>query len=100
MVFSCFFVAPRAATAQPTLEILKAGKDATALIEIEEGEGGTATAFCVDTAGLFMTNWHVAEAGSRLKVIVNWGGPARPSTPPRLSGSRRSQTLRLSRPRE
>jgi S1-C subfamily serine protease len=75
MVFSWFFVSIWAATAQPTLEILKAGKDATALIEIEDGEGVTATAFCVDTAGLFVTNAHVAELGSRFKIIVNAGRP-------------------------
>jgi S1-C subfamily serine protease len=74
-VFSWFLVAASAATAQPTIEILKAGKDATALIEIEDGEGVTATAFCVDTAGLFVTNAHVAEAGSRFKIIVNAGRP-------------------------
>jgi S1-C subfamily serine protease len=75
LVFSWVFVMARAATAQPKPEILKAGKNATALIEIEDGEGVTATAFCVDPAGLFVTNAHVAEAGSRFKIVVNAGRP-------------------------
>jgi hypothetical protein len=78
------YIAMRIATALVTLialsgsvsaaepEIIRAGKQATALVQV--GDAGSGTAFCIDPAGLFITNRHVTAAlpaGQRLKVIVN-----------------------------
>jgi serine protease Do len=41
-----------------TPEIIQRTKQATALVEDEEGAG---SAFCIDTTGYFVTNWHVVE---------------------------------------
>ncbi len=41
-------------------DVLAKGKRATALIELPGGQG-FGSAFCISTAGLFVTNAHVAE---------------------------------------
>ena len=61
---------------QASLEVLKAGKSATALIEALDGESSIATAFCIDASGLFVTNSHVVSAGSKFRLVVNSGTAA------------------------
>ena len=58
---------------QASLEVLKSGKAATALIEAIDGDATTATAFCIDPSGLFVTNSHVVSAGSHFRLVVNSG---------------------------
>jgi serine protease Do len=58
---------------QSPLEVLKSGKAATALIEAVDGDTTTATAFCIDPSGLFVTNSHVVSAGSQFRLVVNSG---------------------------
>src|SRR6476469_2653804 len=61
-----------------TPEMVQRGKACTALVEIKTGEDkteGFGSAFCVDPAGLFVTNAHVAEAikDGRLTLILSPG---------------------------
>ena len=56
-------------------EIVARGKKATALVEIEGGKG-YGTAFCIDTAGFFVTNAHIVSdlgSGKRLTVVLDPG---------------------------
>jgi streptogramin lyase len=56
-------------------EVVERGKKATALVELEGGQG-FGSAFCVDPAGFFVTNEHVATAlggGKRLTLVLSPG---------------------------
>src|SRR6478752_4077667 len=61
-----------------TPELVQRAKAATALVEIKSSDDktqGFGSAFCVDPAGLFITNAHVAEAvkDARLTLILSPG---------------------------
>src|SRR5690348_13529609 len=61
-----------------TPEMVQRGKAATALVEIKTDDDktkGFGSAFCVDPAGLFVTNAHVAEAvkDARLTLVLSPG---------------------------
>src|SRR5436190_21803962 len=61
--------------ADVTPDVVERGKKATALVEVEGGRG-FGTAFCIDPAGYFVTNEHVASAlggGKRLALVLNPG---------------------------
>jgi S1-C subfamily serine protease len=70
--------------AQFSLDVIKRGKEATVLVEAEDGEGGVGTAFCIDPGGLFVTNAHVVEMGSKHKLIVNPSLPSQAVYHPRI----------------
>jgi len=54
-------------------EIVTKGKQATVLVETEDGRR-SGSAFCVDRAGFFVTNAHVAGArGAKLSLVLNPG---------------------------
>ncbi|MEN9554051.1 MAG: Serine protease Do-like HtrA [Planctomycetota bacterium] len=56
--------------AQTTPEIVSRGKQATALV-FAESRRVTGTAFCIDPAGYFVTNAHVAgKAGDSVKLVL------------------------------
>src|SRR5687768_7404372 len=61
---------PGRAEADPAL--VEAGRRATAFViaQTEDGGGGTGTAFCIDTAGIFVTNDHVAVPGGKPAKIT------------------------------
>ena len=61
---------PCPADADPAL--VEAGRRATAFVIAETDDGGgTGTAFCIDTAGIFVTNDHVAVPnGKRAKLTL------------------------------
>ena len=48
------------------------GKEATALVEVKDGSG---TAFCIDAAGYFITDFHVITGNTRVKLVLNAGEP-------------------------
>ncbi len=57
-------------------DVVEQGKRATALVDL--GERGSGSAFCIDPAGLFVTNWHVVadrEHGETVKVVMEGGQP-------------------------
>jgi serine protease Do len=58
-------------------DMVERGKQATALVEIRDGETlkGFGSAFCISDSGVFVTNAHVAEAihAARLKLVLNPG---------------------------
>jgi V8-like Glu-specific endopeptidase len=59
--------------AQVPSEIVKHGKQATALVVLEDSDG---SAFCISISGYFITNAHVvdeAKKGEKIHVIVNPG---------------------------
>lgn len=44
-------------------EVVQHAKQATALVQVESGEGRhEGTAFCIDASGLFITNAHVVKS--------------------------------------
>src|SRR5580698_7431822 len=58
--------------------VIDAGKKATALVEIYDGNDlkGWASAFCIDRSGVFVTNHHVAMTGSKnnkLTLVIDSG---------------------------
>ncbi len=71
----CSLVIAAAASGQEGAKYVSAAKAATALVVLP-GESGFATAFCVDSAGYFITNYHVVkdlEAGAHLTLVLNAG---------------------------
>jgi len=58
-------------------EIVQKAKQATALVQVDDGDGGSeGSAFCVDASGLFITNAHVVEpleVGGKLTLILRSG---------------------------
>jgi len=52
-------------------------KQATALVQVDDGDGGSeGSAFCIDATGLFITNAHVVEpleVGGKLTLILRSG---------------------------
>jgi S1-C subfamily serine protease len=59
-------------------DLVERGKKATALVEVSGAQGdATASAFCVDPSGLFVTNAHViagaAGRNSRIRLVVDSG---------------------------
>jgi WD40 repeat protein len=63
-----------------TPDIIALGKQATALVEVSgpgAEEGGSGTAFCIDKAGLFITNAHVvadADGGrADIRIVLDAG---------------------------
>ena len=54
-------------------EIVQRGKDATALVEVEGGQG-FGTAFCIDAAGYFVTNEHVVMLGGEGRRLSDEAG--------------------------
>jgi serine protease Do len=81
--------------AQFSMEAIRKGKEATVLIETEDGEGGTGTAFCIDPGGLFVTNAHVVESGSTFKLIVSSGLPGQSVYTARVLSLNRQSDLAL-----
>ena len=60
--------------------VIDAGKKATALVEIYDGDKlkGWASAFCIDKSGIFITNHHVAVTGTKnnkLTLVLDAGTP-------------------------
>jgi hypothetical protein len=59
--------------------LVKRGKASTAYVDILDAAGkpaGSATAFCIDASGVFVTNNHVVEGvrtGGRLSLVLNSG---------------------------
>ena len=65
-------LATSSALAAPRPQVLQAGKDATALVDL--GERGSGTGFCVDAKGLFVTNRHVVAGlspGGKVKLVLH-----------------------------
>lgn len=63
------------ATQAQDFEVVSMGKAATALVECVKDES-TATAFCIDARGLFVTNHHVVkdvDIGDELNLVMNIG---------------------------
>lgn len=62
---------------EPDLETIKRGKSATAFVEIEaNGTRGSASAFCIDASGIFVTSYHVLEKVPRpckLNLVLRAG---------------------------
>ena len=85
---------------QSALEVLKSGKAATALIEAVDGEATTATAFCIDPSGLFVTNSHVVSTGSQFRLVVKSGTVSQAIYPAKVLATTQNSTSRWSRPRE
>src|SRR5579864_3180593 len=57
------------------VEVVDLGKQATALVEVGDGQA-SGSAFCIDAAGLFVTNEHVAAAfgdGQKLSLVLRPG---------------------------
>jgi hypothetical protein len=58
-------------------EIIQNAKQATALVEVDDGDGGSeGSAFCIDATGLFVTNAHVVaplEVDGKLTLILRSG---------------------------
>ncbi len=88
-------LSPRVAYAQINPEALRAGKDATALVESEDEEGVAASAFCIDPGGLFVTSAHAAEAGSRFRLILHAGRPTQVTVKARVVRSDKKSDLAL-----
>jgi len=79
LLLACWVVTIMAMTAlcraDVSAEIVEQGKKATALVELPGGQG-YGTAFCIQTAGLFVTNAHVTHvrgADKRLTLVLNPG---------------------------
>ncbi|HLK58587.1 MAG TPA: hypothetical protein VKU00_18600, partial [Chthonomonadaceae bacterium] len=54
-------------------EIVNRGKAATALVEVAGGKG-YGSAFCIDPAGVFVTNQHVvAQVDKTVALVLNPG---------------------------
>jgi WD40 repeat protein len=74
VVVGTLLVLGRTSVAQVGREVIMQGKAATALVQFGSGrEETTATAFCVDASGLFVTNAHVvrsARPGTRIKLVL------------------------------
>jgi hypothetical protein len=51
-----------------TPDVVSRGKRATALVE---RPGGTATAFCIEASGLFITNAHVVQSRKEVALVLN-----------------------------
>jgi S1-C subfamily serine protease len=71
----CLILLPMFSRSDVPPEVLAKGKRATALVELP-GEQGYGSAFCINTAGLFVTNAHVTEvegADKRLTLVLNPG---------------------------
>ncbi len=67
-------VAPKPRPAVGAGRLVTSGKRATALVDL--GRLGSGSAFCIDPAGLFVTNWHVVMTlghGGIVKLVMNAG---------------------------
>jgi len=53
-------------------ETISAGKAATALVVLDSG-AAYASAFCIDPAGVFVTNQHVVDEGKSFSVVLSPG---------------------------
>ncbi len=90
-VYSLMLVVIGAAPAVAQLgpEMIRRGKRATALVEVARADGGaTGSAFCVDEAGLYITNAHVVsdavdEAGA-VRLVLGIGSTIERSLPARV----------------
>lgn len=74
-VISLFMVLVGFCRADISPEVVEKGKKATALIELGGGKG-FGSAFCIDTAGVFVTNDHVVAAlpeGGTLSLVLRAG---------------------------
>ncbi len=72
-VFFFFVATNEGLSAPPQPAALNNGKAATALVVLDDGWEGYATAFCVDPSGLFVTTSRVAEASGSIVLILNIG---------------------------
>ncbi|HEX4996700.1 MAG TPA: serine protease [Terriglobia bacterium] len=81
----------------PTAEIFKSGGEATAYLELTAG--GSATAFCIDPAGYFVTNAHVSKSIGKgaIRLIVNPGEPRQRMVEARVLREDRKADLALLR---
>jgi S1-C subfamily serine protease len=73
MLAACLSCLP-SARANENESIVDRCKHATALVDL--GIGGSGTAFCIDSKGLFVTNCHVVDSrsvGDRVQLILNPG---------------------------
>jgi S1-C subfamily serine protease/streptogramin lyase len=92
-----FLVLTMGGQADVAPEIVQRGKDATALVEVEGGQG-FGTAFCIDAAGYFVTNEHVVMlggAGRRLSLILRPGEKDQKALPAKVVRINRELDLAL-----
>lgn len=64
-------------SAKPEVEDIQRAKNATVLVEIEGGDKGYGTAFCIDNVGVYVTNAHVVKnksIGDFVDLILRPGG--------------------------
>ncbi len=65
---------PTQAQSQAKTDVVDRGRRATALVEVTGTRGeGSGSAFCIDKAGLFITNAHVVEAAAQVRLVVDIG---------------------------
>ncbi len=62
------------AQSQTKIDVVDRGKRATALVEVTSPRGeGSGSGFCIDKAGLFITNAHVVEGAAQVRLVVDIG---------------------------
>src|SRR4051812_37291597 len=65
---------PTQAQSRAKTDVVDRGKRATALVEVTSPRGeSSGSAFCIDKAGLFVTNAHVVEDATRVRLVVDIG---------------------------
>jgi len=65
-----------AQTDKEHFEVVRKGKTATALVELDTSRGKVSgSAFCIDRSGLFITNAHVVKDAKNLRLILEIGAP-------------------------
>jgi predicted Zn finger-like uncharacterized protein len=77
--------------------LAKIGRAGTAYVEamLPGKRVGSGTAFCVDRAGLFVTNEHVVRTATRIQLILNPATPTQRVLPARVTRVDRAQDLAL-----
>lgn len=71
-----------AQNATSVLEVVKAGKSATVLVDTANGEG---SAYCVSEAGVFATDAHVVSGFKRVRLVLYPGEPGQAILTARVS---------------